>query len=192
MNETVLRTLIGQNLDVSTNGVADFHSDRYKAIIRSKTAFYSFWLPIALGVQLSGVCLSEIDLDVARNACIVLGEYFQIQDDFLDFAASAEILGKVGTDIEEGKCTWLAVEALKRGSEDERAELTRCFELVERTSEDVQKVRAIYESVGVREIYEILQQEMSLNVESSIQAVTHAGLRHVLRLLYARIHKRSK
>ena len=192
VNETVMRTLVGQNLDVSTLGVDDFHPDRYKAIIRSKTSFYSFWLPIALGYHLSNVELSEHDLQITRNACILLGEYFQIQDDFLDFSATPADLGKVGTDIEEGKCTWLAVEAFARGSDEQRATLRECFAMQERTRADVQTVRGIYEAIGIRDIYHNLEQEMSLKVDLAIGAVSHTGLQHVLRLLYARIHKRNK
>ncbi len=38
-----------------------------------------------------------------------LGEYFQIQDDFLDFS---EQTGKIGTDILDNKCSWCVNTAL--------------------------------------------------------------------------------
>lgn len=35
--------------------------------------------------------------DVALSILLQIGEYFQIQDDFLDYHVSPELLGKVGT-----------------------------------------------------------------------------------------------
>jgi len=39
------------------------------------------------------------------------------QADFLNCFGDPELTGRVGTDIEDGKCTWLSVVALQRASE---------------------------------------------------------------------------
>jgi farnesyl diphosphate synthase len=41
----------------------------------------------------------QAQYDAALKILIPLGEYFQIQDDYLDAFADPEVLGKVGTDI---------------------------------------------------------------------------------------------
>ena len=192
INETVLRTLIGQNLDVNTHGVSEFHEERYRTIIKSKTSFYSFWLPVALGVSLSDVKVSEEELEKTREACIVLGEYFQIQDDYLDCFGSPEILGKVGTDIEEGKCTWLVVKAFQKGNAEQQAQLTIYFEKDERSPDEVCAVKAIYTELGLKELFVEEEKKMSEKAEEVIGRVQTLGLRHALQLLFARIHKRSK
>lgn len=55
-HETMLITTIGQSLDLQTANcdISCFTMDRYKAIVDHKTAYYTFYLPIALGMHLAG------------------------------------------------------------------------------------------------------------------------------------------
>ena len=43
-----------------------------------------------------------------------------LQDDFLDCFGDPAVTGKVGTDIEENKCSWLVVQALQRATPSQR------------------------------------------------------------------------
>lgn len=46
---------MGQSLDLQTSGKADlkaFTMDRYTAIVKYKTAYYSFYLPVAIGMYM--------------------------------------------------------------------------------------------------------------------------------------------
>lgn len=49
-------TTIGQSLDVqtATKSVDTFTMDRYKAITYNKTSYYTFYLPVALGLHMTG------------------------------------------------------------------------------------------------------------------------------------------
>lgn len=58
--------------------------------------------------------------DLALSILIPLGEYFQVQDDYLDCYGLPEHIGKIGTDILDNKCSWNVNTALKFATPEQR------------------------------------------------------------------------
>merc|ERR1712007_28357 len=79
-------------------------------IVKYKTAFYSFYCPVALGMIVAGINDRKA-YNAAREPLVKMGIYFQAQDDFLDCFGTPEQIGKIGTDIQDKKCGWLFVHA---------------------------------------------------------------------------------
>lgn len=66
---------------------------RHHLIVVYKTAFYSFYLPVALAMRMVGIqdeTLYKQTLDIL----LPLGEYFQVQDDYLDCYGAPKVIGK--------------------------------------------------------------------------------------------------
>lgn len=56
----------------------------------------------------------------AQTILLEMGHFYQVQDDYLDCYGDPESTGKIGTDIEAGKCSWLIVVALQRATQKQR------------------------------------------------------------------------
>lgn len=84
---------------------------------------------MAGGMHLAGVATEE-GLELAKKICMEMGEYFQIQDDYLDCYGAPEVIGKIGTDIEDNKCSWLVVQALDRCTPEQRKILEVIFHII--------------------------------------------------------------
>src|SRR5271170_930522 len=145
---------------------------RHRLIVIYKTAFYSFYLPVALAMYMSKIPKSDANSDVrpyevALSILIPLGEYFQIQDDFLDFSADPEILGKIGTDIMDNKCSWCINMALKLGNEEDRRVLYENYG--RKDGEKERKVKEVFERVGIWAKYEEYERQVYLDMKGMIE-----------------------
>ena len=109
------RTEIGQMLDLNTVDQETrklnykwiwvypfttrfFNSEYYMEIITNKTAYYTIFLPSYLGLVLCDCDISTLQSPLLKEICTVLGQYFQIKDDYLDVFADPSVLGKVRVD----------------------------------------------------------------------------------------------
>lgn len=187
-------TEIGQLLDMTANqldGTFDldlFTTDTLHRIYRYKTAHYSFYLPVALGMRLAGVD-GEGPYETARRICEAMGEYFQAQDDYLDAFGDPAVTGKVGTDIEDGKCTWLAVDALGRVSAEQRAAVQANYGKHDAAA--VGRVKDVYRAVGVPDAFAAYEERSYQKIVGMIDEVRDMPT-GAFTFLLAKIYKRQK
>lgn len=85
--------------------------------------------------------------------------------------------GKKGTDIQSGKCSWLAVVALQRATSAQRALLEECY--ASSKPEDVDRVKALYEELGLPNTYAVYEETSYSLIRTHIQQISR-GLPHSL------------
>ncbi|KAF5303655.1 hypothetical protein FQA39_LY09902 [Lamprigera yunnana] len=177
-HESIMKTSMGQSLDVlcTYDGLPQlemFTMNRYNAIVTYKTAYYSFQLPVALALYLAG----NYDPEIHRQATTILlemGHFFQVQDDFLDCFGDPALTGKIGTDIQDGKCSWLVVLALQRVTPEQKQILYDNYG--KKDPKCAAAVRSLYEDLGIPNTYAIYEEESYNLIRTNIQQVSAGAL----------------
>ncbi|KAH8799509.1 farnesyl-diphosphate synthase [Flagelloscypha sp. PMI_526] len=181
--ETTFQTEMGQLIDLITADevhvdLDKFSLEKHSKIVIYKTAFYSFYLPVALALRFAHIPDSYVSPSTGKTIepyktslaiLLPLGEYFQVQDDFLDATAPPEVLGKIGTDIIDNKCSWCINIALQRVSPAQRKVLDEHYGKKPSGGESEQKVQAIYEEIGLKGIYEAYEKDVVRKLQSMIE-----------------------
>jgi len=129
-------------------------------------------------------------MQVAREISLLMGEKFQIQDDILDCYGEPAVIGKIGTDIQDHKCSWLVVQALLRANAEQRKLLEAHYGKSE--PESVDKVKQLYSALGLRELYDQVDDQMRDAILQLIQRNSAVVPPVIFERTLAAIHKRSK
>jgi len=192
--EVSFQTEMGQLLDLTSqpntkvNNLNLFTIDLYRKIVEYKTAYYSFYLPVALAMHMGGIA-TESNLAAAQKILLQMGEYFQIQDDYLDCYGAPEVIGKVGRDIEENKCGWLVVQALDRCTAEQRKILEEHYGKEDPAS--VAKVKELYKTLDLEQVFKDYEQSSYEELNSLIQATESTVPAACFTDLLAKIYKRK-
>ena len=130
---------------------------------------------------------------IASTILLSLGEYFQIQDDYLDYSGTPEQIGKIGTDIVDNKCSWVINTALSLATPAQRAVLDENYG--RKDAEKEKKVKAVFAEIGVGKVYEECEERIVKDLRSKIGEIVEVegGLkREVFESFLGKIYKRSK
>ena len=136
---------------------------------------------------------------LAQSILVPLGEYFQVQDDFLDYFVPPEKLGKVGTDIIDNKCSWCVNTALALASPAQRKVLDDNYGRKDAAAEA--RVKALYAELGIPQRYEAYEEDAYKRIMALIQTVPEDGpakagevvlKRQVFVAFLEKIYKRQK
>lgn len=175
-HDITFQTELGQLLDLTTQppdtsriNLEEYTMKRYKTIVKYKTSYYSFFLPVKLALILSNVTDSAA-YQHAEKICLAMGEYFQIQDDFLDCYGEPAVIGKIGTDIQDGKCSWLVVTALHNcNASPEQLSIIR-ENYAKHDEACVKKIKDLYATLKMKERFQKYEDDSAVAIKEMIES----------------------
>jgi len=195
-HEVTYQTEIGQLADLLTApedkvNLENFSMDKYQFIVIHKTAYYSFYLPVALALHQLDIGTPK-NLKTARDILIPMGEYFQIQDDYLDNFGLPEHIGKIGTDIMDNKCSWLVNQALMIVTPEQKKVLEENYGRKDKDKEAV--IKRLYDDLELEQRYKDYEEKRVTELRELISKIDESeGLkREVFETFLGKIYKRSK
>ncbi|XP_023029979.1 uncharacterized protein [Leptinotarsa decemlineata] len=149
--------MIGQLLDCITTDLKNFNMEHYKLVAHGKGSQMFFFIPIVLHFANFPKELRES----VRPIIDKFGQYYQVQNDYLDIYGDAEETGKIGTDIMKGKCTWLAIRMMEEANYSQRNLMLEHYG--KNNQKSVQIVRNLYDELEFEDEYK--QRELHLYEE---------------------------
>lgn len=112
---------------------------------------------------------SEASYKQALDILVPMGEYFQIQDDYLDCYGDPSVLGKIGTDILDNKCSWNINVALQNASSEQREVLDQSYG--RKDGECEKKVKEVFKQLDIAGRFEKYEAESYKNLTGLIDQV---------------------
>ncbi|KAI0893347.1 terpenoid synthase [Annulohypoxylon nitens] len=195
-HETSLQTELGQLCDLltapeDTVNLDNFSLEKYSFIVIFKTAYYSFYLPVALALLQLNIATPK-NLKQAHDILIPMGEYFQVQDDYLDNFGLPEHIGKIGTDIQDNKCSWLVNQALKIATPEQRKVLEDHYGKKDKAHEA--EVKKLYNELKLEQLYQQYEEDSVNKIRKLVDEIDESeGLKKgVFEAFLQKIYKRSK
>ena len=195
-HEITMKTEVGQLCDLLTApedsvDLNRFSYEKSKFIMVYKTAYYSFYLPVALALHYLRLATPD-NLKQSHEILIPTGVYFQVQDDYLDVYGTPEQIGKIGTDIQDNKCGWAINEALPLCNPDQRRTLEENYGRKDKDKES--RVKQVFEELQLQKRYRDFEEKEVTQIKETIASVDESqGLkRMVFESFLNRIYKRRK
>ncbi|KAL9127818.1 MAG: hypothetical protein Q9217_003378 [Psora testacea] len=195
-HEVTMQTEVGQQCDLLTapEDVVDlskFSYERSRFIMEYKTAYYSFYLPVALTLHYLQLATAK-NLQQAHDILIPTGVYFQVQDDYLDVYGSPEQIGKIGTDIQDNKCGWAINEGMPIANPEQKKILEENYGRKDKVME--MRVKEVFQELRLRDRYLDYEQQEVGRIRALIAAVDESeGLKkEVFDSFLGKIYKRNK
>ena len=111
------------------------------------------------------------------------------QDDYLDCYGSPEVIGKIGTDIQDNKCSWLVVQALDRATPKQRKVLEDHYGKHDEAS--VKKVKQLFAEMDLEALFLKYEEESYARIQALLSAAQDLPT-EVFEFLLRKIYKRSK
>ena len=146
---TYEKTVEGQALDINARGETDYTVEKYLELVRLKTGYY-----LACGMVGGAVVASGNNIEGTIDKIWALGKLmgpaFQIKDDLIDLTVGKGRGGVIGSDIKEGKASFLYAYTSELANDNDKTALIEIMmkQREDTTDDNVQYVLDIYNRYG--------------------------------------------
>uniref|UniRef100_A0A0K8V1D2 Farnesyl pyrophosphate synthase n=2 Tax=Bactrocera latifrons TaxID=174628 RepID=A0A0K8V1D2_BACLA len=183
-------TTSGQSMDniYANKKVTDFNIDKYNVISDTKTGYYSFYFPVAVAFHLAGVKNKAV-FEESKTILLEMSHLFQVQDDFIDCFGDSDISGKVGTDIQDNKASWLAVICMQKASPAQREIMEECYG--QKNAEKVARVKKLYKELDLINHYHVYEERKYNDIKIKIQESSNDVPKDAFLSLLNKFYKRQ-
>lgn len=168
MRSTLDHTHRGQALDMNAR-LQRISTSAYMNLVTEKTGHYLAAPLIAGGIAADATAEQTAALGTFG---LMIGPMFQIRDDVIDLT-HGKGREAIGSDIREGKRSFLVAYSLEHAGEPEQAELIRVLDLPreQTTPEHVQRALAIFNSCGAMQAADARCDELKNSALAALQVL---------------------
>lgn len=182
LSESIRRLCEGQALDMLFERDEHVTTQAYLDMIRGKTAL--LFEAAARGGALSAPRRHEGSVAALSIYGECFGMAFQIADDLLDITADTQKMGKPwGSDIRAGKKTILVLDALERGTDEQRRALRHALGKKDATDADVRAAADAMRASGAIHAAEKLRDAYAGRADAALETLPASDAREHLRAL---------
>lgn len=170
MQDIVGLTCIGEMQDIYMEYSRRVSEEDILKMYENKTARYTFDGPLKLGSMLAGA--DDQFCERLTKFAVPIGIAFQIRDDILGVFGNEKKTGKpVGSDIAEGKRTFLVSRAYKKANGEQKKLLDKLLGNQDLSSEDVKDFQQILIDSGAKEDVDIYVERLLDDARSALAEI---------------------
>lgn len=107
----------------------------------------------------------------------------------MDCYGDPEVMGKIGTDIEDGKCSWLAVVALQKASPAQKKIIEDNYGID--NPANVEIIKELYEQLKLPNTFKLYEEESYNLICTHIQQVSRGLSQDLFFKFLEKIYKRT-
>lgn len=152
-NHCHMGTCLGQMVDCGTHkmNVLDYNMDLQMMISINKAHFELVSLPFASIMQITGWTHPDT-IKQSEKLLWYVSRIFQVTDDYLDMFGDYKYIGRTSVDIQNNKCSWLAVKFMEMATPAQKKELQSCYNT--KDPKNHARIKELYMEYELPKIYQ--------------------------------------
>uniref|UniRef100_A0A1B0C9R4 Polyprenyl synthetase n=2 Tax=Lutzomyia longipalpis TaxID=7200 RepID=A0A1B0C9R4_LUTLO len=177
IHDSAFLLYLGQYMSVKYSKDAfDTSIKLYKMAMDSASVYIASYLPVALGMTLAGRDNPEV-LRKAKSILSQLGYFYLIDNDYMDCFGDPALTGKVGTDIQTGKCRWPIVAFMEKASPEQKKLMRANYG--KDNEENVAVAKQLFEEINIHKIYTDYVLELYQKLMKDIEENSYGEMKQI-------------